>query len=161
MENVRLSLFVNFRFVWLIIMELVFTCKYLLSFTSNAPLIFYFELIFLICSFFFLLQLLYCSYISRIKHVYIVFHMSLLLTVLLKYSMISSNNLTSLKNNVKRWQCSKKRIKLIEYFKIKLNHNWFIFYKKHTQLLKTKIHWSMILMGQFSCLIEHLTHAVF
>ena len=46
-----------------------------------------------------------------------------LLTVLSKYSMTSSNNLTLLTNNVKGLQSSKKRIKLIEYFRSKLNHN--------------------------------------
>ena len=50
-----------------------------------------------------------------------------LLTFLSKYSIISSNNLTFLTNNVKGLQPSKKRIKLIEYFKSKLNHNGFLF----------------------------------
>ena len=50
-----------------------------------------------------------------------------LLTFLSKYSIISSNNLTFLTNNVKELQPSKKRIKLIEYFKSKLNHNGFLF----------------------------------
>ena len=50
-----------------------------------------------------------------------------LLTFLSKYSIISSNNLTFLTNNVKGLQASKKRIKLIEYFKSKLNHNGFLF----------------------------------
>ena len=49
--------------------------------------------------------------------------------------MASSNNLTFLTNNVKGLQSSKKRIKLIDYFRSKLNHNGFFFYKKHTQLL--------------------------
>ena len=49
------------------------------------------------------------------------------LTVLSKYSMTSSNNLTFLTNNVNRLQSSKKRIKLIEYFRSKLNHNGFFF----------------------------------
>ena len=56
---------------------------YLLSFTGNAPLIFYFDLIFcfeavfknsyLICSFFFLATL--ATYLT-IKHIYIAFHVS-------------------------------------------------------------------------------------
>ena len=50
-----------------------------------------------------------------------------LLTFLSKYSIISSNNLTFLTNNVTGLQPSKKRIKLIEYFKSKLNHNGFLF----------------------------------
>ena len=75
--------------------------------------------------------------------------------------MTSSNNLTFLTNNVKGLQSSKKRIKLIEYFKSKLKYNGFLFYKKHTQPLRTKIHGSMILMDRFSFLMEHLTHAVF
>ena len=75
--------------------------------------------------------------------------------------MTSSNNLTFLTSNVNGLQLSKKRIKLIEYFKSKLNHNGFLFYKKHTQLLRMKIYGSMILMGRFSFLMEHLTLAVF
>ena len=63
-----------------------------------------------------------------------------LLTVLSKYSMTSSNNLTLLTNNIKGLESSKKRIKLIEYFRSKLHHSGFPFNKKHTQLLKTKIH---------------------
>ena len=35
--------------------------------------------------------------------------------------------MTFLTNNVKELQPSKKRIKLIEYFKSKLNHNGFLF----------------------------------
>ena len=46
-----------------------------------------------------------------------------LLTVLSKYSMTSGDNMTLLTNNVKGLQSSKKRIKLIEYFRSKLNHN--------------------------------------
>ena len=41
--------------------------------------------------------------------------------------MTSSNNLTFLTNNVKALQSSKKRIKLIGYFRSKLNHNGFLF----------------------------------
>ena len=56
------------------------------------------------------------------------FPMCLVLLIFLsKYSIISSNNLTFLTNNVKELQPSKKRIKLIEYFKSKLNHNGFLF----------------------------------
>ena len=50
-----------------------------------------------------------------------------LLTVLSKYSMTSSNNLTFLTNNVKGLQSSKKRIKLTDYFRSKLSHNGFLF----------------------------------
>ena len=51
-----------------------------------------------------------------------------LLTVLSKYSMTGSNNLIFLTiNNAKGLHSSKKRIKLIEYFKNKLNHNGFLF----------------------------------
>ena len=85
----------------------------------------------------------------------------ILLTVLSKYSMKSSNNFTFLTNNVKGLQSSNKRIKLIKYFRSKLNLNGILFYKKHTQVLRTKILWSMILMECFSFLMEHLTHAVF
>ena len=55
-----------------------------------------------------------------------------LLTVLSKYSMTSSNNLTFLTNNVKGLQSPRKRIKLIEYFKSKLNHNGFLFFTRNT-----------------------------
>ena len=55
-----------------------------------------------------------------------------LLTVLSKYSMTSSNNLTFLTNNVKGLQSPRKRIKLIEYFKSKLNHNVFLFFTRNT-----------------------------
>ena len=75
--------------------------------------------------------------------------------------MTSSNNLTFLTNNVQGLQSSKKRIKLIEYFRRKLNHNGFLFYKKHIQLLRMKIQWSIILMGRFSFFMDHLTHVVF
>ena len=37
----------------------------------------------------------------------------------------------------------------------------FFFHKKHTQLFRRKIHGSMIFMGWFSFLMEHLTLAVF
>ena len=76
--------------------------------------------------------------------------------------MTSSNNLTFLTSDVKGLQSSKKRIKLIEYFKSKLNHiDLLFFYKKHTQLLRMKIHGSMILMGWFSFHMEHTTPAMF
>ena len=74
--------------------------------------------------------------------------------------MTSSNNVTILTNNVKGLQSSKKRTKLIQYFRSKLSHNGF-FNKQRTQLLRTKIHGSMILKDQFSFLMEHLTHVVF
>ena len=70
----KIESFFIFGFVWEIGMQLLFTCKYLLSFTGNALLTFYFELIFcfetvfknsfLICSLF-LLQHFYFSYISN------------------------------------------------------------------------------------------------
>ena len=63
-----------------------------------------------------------------------------LLTVLSKYSMTSSSNLTFLTNNVKGLQSSKKRIKLIKYFKSKLKHNEFLFYKKRIPVLRMKIY---------------------
>ena len=46
--------------------------------------------------------------------------------------MTSSNNLTFLTYNVKGLQSSKKRIKLIEYFKSKLNHSGFLFFLQET-----------------------------
>ena len=53
--------------------------------------------------------------------------------------MTSSSNLTFFKKNVKELQSSKKRIKLIEYFKGKLKHNEFLSYKKHIPVLRMKI----------------------
>ena len=61
-----------------------------------------------------------------------------LLTVLSKYSMTSSNNLTLLTNNVKGLQSSKKRIKLIEYFRSKLNHNGFLFLQETHSTIKNE-----------------------
>ena len=61
-----------------------------------------------------------------------------LLTVLSKYSMTSSNNLTFLTNNVKGLQSSKKRIKLIEYFRSKLNHNGFLFLQETHSTIKNE-----------------------
>ena len=46
--------------------------------------------------------------------------------------MTSSNNLTFLTYNVKGLQSSKKRIKLTEYFKSKLNHSGFLFFLQET-----------------------------
>ena len=73
--------------------------------------------------------------------------------------MTSSNNLTLLTNNVKGLQSSKKRIKLIEYFRSKLNHNGFLFLQETHSTIKNENTW--VLMGRFSFLMEHLTHAVF
>ena len=64
-----------------------------------------------------------------------------LLTVLSKYSMTSSNNLTLLTNNVKGLQSSKKRIKLIEYFRSKLNHNGFLFLQETHPTIKNENTW--------------------
>ena len=75
-----------------------------------------------------------------------------LLTVLSKHSMISSNNLTFLTNNVKGLQLSKKRITLIEYFRSKLNHNEFLFLQETHSNIKDENTWSMILKGRFSFL---------
>ena len=61
-----------------------------------------------------------------------------LLTVLSKYSVTSSNNLTLLTNNVKGLQSSKKRIKLIEYFRSKLNHNGFLFLQETHSTIKNE-----------------------
>ena len=55
-----------------------------------------------------------------------------LLTVLNKYSMTNNDNLTFLTNNVKEIHSSKKIIKLIEYFKSKLNYNGFLFFLRET-----------------------------
>ena len=42
----KIESFFNFVFLGVMVIQLLFTCKYLLSFTGNAPLIFYFELMF-------------------------------------------------------------------------------------------------------------------
>ena len=88
MENIRLSLFFNFVFWSVMVIQLLFTFKYLLSFTGNEPLILFYELIFcfeavlknsyLICS-------LFSSYSTsalvtnlKVKQIYIVFRVSLI-----------------------------------------------------------------------------------
>ena len=55
--------------------------------------------------------------------------------------MTGSNNLTFLTNNVKGLQSSKKRIKLIEYFKSKLNHNGFLFLQETHSTIKSENTW--------------------
>ena len=55
--------------------------------------------------------------------------------------MTSSNNLTFLTNNVKRLQSSQKRLKLIEYFKSKLNHNGFLFLLETHSAIKNENTW--------------------
>ena len=64
-----------------------------------------------------------------------------LLTVLSKSSMTSSNNLTFLTNDVKGLQSSKKRTKLIEYFRSKLNHNGFLFLQETHSSIKNENTW--------------------
>ena len=84
--NHKIESFFNFVFLGVMVIQLLFTCKYLLSFTGNAPLIFYFELIFC-CEAVFKNSYLICSFFScyntstlvaylTIKHIYIVFHVS-------------------------------------------------------------------------------------
>ena len=55
--------------------------------------------------------------------------------------MISSNNLNFLANNVKGLQSSKIRIRLIEYFKSKPNHNRFLFLQETHSTIKNEITW--------------------
>ena len=55
--------------------------------------------------------------------------------------MTSSNNLTFLTNNVEELQSSKKRIKLIEYFKSKLNHNGFLFLQETSSTINNENKW--------------------
>ena len=55
--------------------------------------------------------------------------------------MISSNSLTFLTNNVKGLQSSKRRIKLIEYFKSKLNHNEFLSLQETHSTIKNQNTW--------------------
>ena len=52
--------------------------------------------------------------------------------------MTSSNNLTFLTNNVEELQSSKKGIKLIEYFKSKLNHNEFLLLQETCSTIKNE-----------------------
>ena len=155
MENIRFSLFFNFVFLGVMVLQLLFTYKYLLPFTGNAPLIFYFELIF--CfeavfknSYLILISFFSCYNISilvtylTIKHIYILrdnVMCLVLVTVLSRYSMTSSNNLTFLTNNVKGLQSSKKTIKLIEYFRSKLNDNGFLFLQETHSAIKNKDTW--------------------
>ena len=55
--------------------------------------------------------------------------------------MTMNNNLNFLTNNVKGLQSSKKRIKLIEYFKSKLNHNGFLFLQETHSAIKNENTW--------------------
>ena len=55
--------------------------------------------------------------------------------------MTSCNNLTFLTNNVKGILSSKKRTKLIEYFKSKLNHNGFCFLQEMHSTIKNENTW--------------------
>ena len=55
--------------------------------------------------------------------------------------MASSNNLTFLTNNVKELQSSKKRIKLIEYFRSKLKYNGFLFLQETHSTIKNENTW--------------------
>ena len=61
--------------------------------------------------------------------------------------MTSSNNLTFLTRDVKGLQSSKKRIKLIEYFKSKLNHNGFLFLQETHSAIKNENTWVNDLNG--------------
>ena len=60
-------------------------------------------------------------------------------------------------NNQKELDNVRAKILTLKSFFMDLD---FFFNKKHTQLLRRKIQGSMILMGRFSFLTEHLTHAV-
>ena len=55
--------------------------------------------------------------------------------------MASNYNLSFLANNVKGLQSSKKRIKLIEYFKSKVNHNGYLFLKKTDSTINNENPW--------------------
>ena len=52
--------------------------------------------------------------------------------------MTSSNNLTFLTNNVEELQSSKNIIKLIEYFKSKLNHIGFLLLQETHSTIKNE-----------------------
>ena len=75
--------------------------------------------------------------------------------------MTSSNNLTFLTNDVKGLQSSKKRTKLIEYFRSKLNHNGFLFLQETHSSIKNENTWDNDFNERLSFLMEHLTHVVF
>ena len=82
----KIESFFIFGFVWVMDMQRLFTFKYLLSSTGNAPLIFHFELIFcfeavfknsfLICSFLSCDNIFTLVAYLTIKHIYIVSHVS-------------------------------------------------------------------------------------
>ena len=55
--------------------------------------------------------------------------------------MTNSNNLTFVTNNVKGLQSSKNKIKLIEYFKCKLNHNGFLFLQETNSTINNENTW--------------------
>ena len=114
-------------------------------------------------------MLLVCTRMSSVCHSYVLvchpyvtrmwfYHEPVLITVLSKHSMTSSNILTFLTNKVKGLQSSKKRIKLIEYFRSKLNHNGFLFLQETHSTIKNENKWVNDFM---SFLMEHLTHVVF
>lgn len=66
-----------------------------------------------------------------------------------------------LKLHVREIQLSKNRIRLMEYLKTKCNHNEVFSYKKHTPVLKIKMHVLMIIITRYSFLTRRITHAVF
>ena len=78
----NIEVFFLILFLVIIVIQPLFTCKYLLSFTGNALLIFYFELIFCFEAVFKNSYLISCYNISTlvtyltIKHIYSVFHVS-------------------------------------------------------------------------------------
>ena len=96
---------------------------------------------YLICSFFACYNISTLVTYLTTKHICIVFHVSRILTVLSKYSMTSSNNLNFLKNNAKGLQSCKNRIKLIKYFRSKLNHNGFLFLQETHSTIKKENSW--------------------
>ena len=75
--------------------------------------------------------------------------------------MTSSNNLTFLINNVKGLQSSRKRTKLIEYFRSKLNHNGFLFLQETHPTIKNENTWVSDFNGPVFFFMGHLSHAVF
>ena len=48
--------------------------------------------------------------------------------------MMSNIDLSFLTNNVRRIPSSKKRIRLIEHFKNKFNHNWVLLQETHSSI---------------------------
>ena len=72
-----------------------------------------------------------------------------------------ANRINFISNNVKGFQSTSKRLKLIKYFKDKIASNGFLFLQKLIQLLLMKLNGKMILKVKSFTRTVNLTHAVF